>query len=106
MSRPHSLLLKPTAKSQRRFASLLSIALCFWLFAFASHVHAHDEAGDHGRAPTNCSFCLSLPAGAPSPDNHSVSIEPAVAAPITVLAVVHHGEEVPSAYLSRGPPAS
>jgi hypothetical protein len=97
---------RQAAKSQRRFALLLSVALCFWMFAFASHVHAHEEAGDHGQAPTNCTFCLSLPAAAPAPANDAASVETVTAAHVAVLAVVRVGEEVPSSYLSRGPPAS
>jgi hypothetical protein len=47
-----------------------------------------------------------LPAAAPAPANDAASVETVIAAHVAVLAVVRVGEEVPSSYLSRGPPAS
>jgi hypothetical protein len=45
----------------------MSFVLCFRLFAFASHVHTHNDDTGHGKARTMCAVCLSLPAGAPAP---------------------------------------
>jgi hypothetical protein len=78
--------------------------LCIWLFAFASHVHAHDDQGVHGKAKTACTFCLSLPTGAPAPAILQVSAAPASIAPILSVPSEHDAGEVPSSYLIRGPP--
>jgi hypothetical protein len=82
------------------------MALCLWMVAFATHIHADgDELSQD--APSNaCSFCLSLPSGA-APAAHSlvvlpqfIAIEVAAEIVTTLVAV-----DVPSSYLSRGPPA-
>jgi hypothetical protein len=90
---------------QRRGVFLLCVALCFWLLSFASHVHAHDDRGPHGKTPTNCTFCLSLPTGAPAPAVLAVTAAPSAAAVPAASLVESVGSEVPSSYLSRGPPA-
>jgi hypothetical protein len=94
------------AKRQRRGAFLLCFALCFWLFAFASHVHAHDDDAGHAKVRHVCTFCLSLPTGAPAPAVLQVAAPSAVIAVVVALTVERHEEEVPSSYLIRGPPAS
>jgi len=93
-----------SARTQRRGAILLCIALCFWLFAFASHVHANDDQGAHGKAGTLCTFCVSLPAGAPAPAVLQIAAVPAATAVVSVPLPGRHDGEVPSSYLIRGPP--
>jgi hypothetical protein len=83
---------------------LLCFAVCFWLLAFASHVHALDE-GKHGQARTACTVCHSLPSGAPAPAILQVAVSPVLASDIA--APIHArspAEEAPGAYLIRGPP--
>jgi hypothetical protein len=90
---------------KRRAALLLCAAMLLWLFAFASHVHAHDEAAPHGKAPSSCTFCLSLPAGAPAPA--VAQAMPAVSAPVAPESPRHlrAGRDAGASYLIRGPPA-
>lgn len=84
---------------------LLGLALCVWMFAFASHIHGGDELPSNGPS-TACSFCLSLPAGAPPPAQAVISQLVLVAAdPVVDLGVVWVAFDVPSFYLSQGPPA-
>jgi hypothetical protein len=92
-------------KSQRRGVLVMSLVLCFWLFAFASHVHAHHDEGAHGKARTACTVCLSLPTGAPAPSLLQVSDAPAAIEPVSTRPQVCRDGEVPSSYLIRGPPA-
>jgi hypothetical protein len=95
-----------TARRQRRGAFLLCFALCFWLFAFASHVHSHEDLGEHGKSRTACTFCLSLPSGAPAPALLQVADAPAAIAIDLTLPLPRHDQEAPSSYLIRGPPQS
>ena len=101
----HAVPMNRAATRQRRGVFLLCVALCFWLFAFASHVHAEDDRGRHGNAPATCAFCLSLPTGAAAPAVLTVSATLSVAAVLVASLVAPVGGEVPSSYLSRGPPA-
>jgi hypothetical protein len=94
-----------SARTQRRGAILLCIALCFWLFAFASHVHANEDQGAHGKAGTVCTFCLSLPSGAPAPAIPQIAATPAATIVVSVPLSACGAGEVPSSYLIRGPPA-
>lgn len=85
---------------------LLGLALCVWMLAFASHIHGGDELPSNGPS-TACSFCLSLPAGAPPPTQAVVSelvlvTTDQVAEPDTSWVAY----DVPSFYLSQGPPAA
>lgn len=101
----HANSMSRSARTQRRGAILLCIALCFWLFAFASHVHANDDQGAHGKTGTVCTFCLSLPSGAPAPALPQIAAAPAATAVVSVLLSRRFDAEVPSSYLIRGPPA-
>jgi hypothetical protein len=105
VSAAHANPMSRSARTQRRGAFLLCIALCFWLFAFASHVHAHDDQGTHGKAKTACAFCLSLPSGAPAPAVLNIAIAPAGVAVALTLPQQRYAGEAPSSYLIRGPPA-
>jgi len=90
---------------QRSRVVVLVLALCFWLVTFASHVHSSDELPSTG-ASTACSFCLSLPAGAPPPTPAVISHLVLVATEAVVEVVtVWVAFDVPSFYLSQGPPA-
>lgn len=84
---------------------LLSVALCFWLFAFAAHVHAGENHAAHGTAPGACTVCLSIPSGAPTSALLKFSATPATSE-VTFKALERVVEaETPSCYLIRGPPA-
>jgi hypothetical protein len=84
---------------------LLCVTLCFWLLAFASHVHADEGQGAHGKAGTACTFCLSLPSCAPAPAVLIADIAPAAAAVVLTLPHQRDDGEALSSYLIRGPPA-
>lgn len=101
----HANSLNRSARTQRRGVILLCVALCFWLFAFASHGHAADDQGAHGKTETACTFCLSLPSGAPAPAVLKVSVAPAATAVVLTLPHQRCDGETPSSYLIRGPPA-
>lgn len=84
---------------------LLGLALCVWMFAFASHIHGGDELPSNGPSSA-CSFCLTLPVGAPPPAQAVVSQLVLVAADAVLdLGVAWVAFDVPSFYLSQGPPA-
>lgn len=84
---------------------MLGLALCLWLVAFATHIHTGDELPSNG--PSNaCSFCLSLPAGAPAPVAAVVSQLVLVATETVVdIDTAWVASDVPSFYFSQGPPA-
>ena len=75
------------------------------MVAFATHVHTGDELPSNGPS-TACSFCLSLPAGAPAPAQTVVSslvqvtVEAVVDIDVPLVAF-----DLPTFYLSQGPPA-
>ena len=53
--------------SQRRISGLLSMALCFWLLGFATHLHA-DEPDTHGSSVVHvCGVCASVSSGGAAP---------------------------------------
>ena len=91
---------------QRSRVVVLSLALCVWLVAFATHIHADGNELSQDAPSNACSFCLSLPSGA-TPPAQSLVVLPqfiaieVVAEIVTALVAV----DVPSSYLSRGPPA-
>jgi hypothetical protein len=63
---PSSLL--PPHRLQRRLAVVLSMLLCLWMFASATHFHlpAEDLSGHHTTKEL-CGFCVSLPAAGAAP---------------------------------------
>lgn len=76
-----------------------------WMFAFATHIHSGDELPSNGPS-TACSFCLSLPAGAPPTAQAVLSQLVLVTAERVVeIGAVWVAFDVPSFYLSQGPPA-
>jgi hypothetical protein len=96
--------LRGSPDRQRSRVVLLGLALCFWMVAFATHAHSGDDLTSNGPS-TACSFCLSLPAGAPAPEHAAVSrLVPVVAETIVTNDVPLVGFDVPSFYLSQGPP--
>jgi hypothetical protein len=85
---------------------VLGLALCFWLVAFATHVHG--SADDFpAPSPSNaCSFCLSLPSGATPPAHVAIALTTFISLErIADIATALATRAVPSFYLSRGPPA-
>jgi hypothetical protein len=86
---------------------LLGLALCVWMFAFATHIHAGgDELPSNGPS-TACTFCLSLPAGAPPPTQAVISQLVLVTADEVVETdTAWVAFDVPTFYLSQGPPAA
>ncbi|MDY6947619.1 MAG: hypothetical protein SXG53_18075 [Pseudomonadota bacterium] len=86
---------------------LLGLALCFWMFAFATHVHAGSDELSSNAPSTVCSFCLSLPAGAPPPALAVISELVLITAdPVVALEPAWVAFDVPTFYLSQGPPAA
>lgn len=96
--------LRGSPARQRSRVVLLGLALCLWMVAFASHVHSGDELPSNGPS-TACSFCLSLPAGAPAPAQATISHLVLVAAEaIVTIDVPLVAFDLPTFYLSQGPP--
>lgn len=97
--------LRGTPARQRTRVVVLGLALCLWMVAFATHIHSSDELPSNG--PSNaCSFCLSLPVGAPSPTPAVISQLVLVATEVVVDSVTTWvALDVPSFYFSQGPPA-
>lgn len=93
-------------QARRRNVVVLAAALCLWMLASATHLHAFDEGVGSGEPSSACTYCLSLPTGGAAPASFDVRIafEPAAAlAPAYIDALISLA--VPSSYLSRGPPA-
>lgn len=109
LARMHRALISHFCKSptqQRSRAVVLGLALCFWLVAFAAHIHTGSDELPSNAPSTACSFCLSLPAGAPSPAPAVISQLVLIAAEAVVeVAAPWVAFDVPTFYLSQGPPA-
>lgn len=53
---------------QRRLSVLLSVTLCLWMLAAATHFHAQDlEVGSHHKTHELCGFCVSVPGAGAAP---------------------------------------
>jgi hypothetical protein len=53
---------------QRRFSVLLSMVVCLWTLAAATHFHTPlDDLNAHHSAKELCGFCASLPTGGAAP---------------------------------------
>ena len=91
---------------RRSSVLLLGLVLCFWLVAFATHIHTDNDESSSSEPRSACSFCLSLPTGAPSPAL-APDVQVVFVATDTLVQVVAAlvALDVPSFYLSRGPPA-
>jgi hypothetical protein len=97
-SHPHRL--------QRRLSVVLSMVICMWMLAAATHFHAPlDDVDAHHSAKELCGFCASLPAGGAAPtvwtfvptDHRQHVLAPAeilLAVPVVAVA----------SYRSRAPP--
>jgi len=93
-------------RAQRRNALLLAIALCLWLFAYATHVHAEGERGAPHARIGGCGACFSLPVGATPPVASAAIVPlPLLHGVVRNLHVTFVTLAAPSSYLSRGPPA-
>lgn len=102
---PSSNLLPP--RLQRRLSVVLSMVVCLWMLAAATHYHAPlDDPGSHHSAKELCGFCASLPAGGAAP---SVSTFVPSALCRYVPASAEITLAIPSirvaSYRSRAPPA-
>jgi len=93
-----------TTKAQRRWVSLLSLALCLWILAVSSHVHSADELGGDRGQSAHCAFCLSLPSAAPAPALPLVAVAQAPADPLDYSCIENRQGELLAGYFSRGPP--
>jgi hypothetical protein len=96
----------PHHRLQRRFAVLLSMVLCLWMLASATHFHVQaEELGDQHTSQELCGFCVSLP-GAGAAPSASVFITTTdrqpVSAPAEILPTVP--SLIPASYRSRAPP--
>ena len=93
-------------RQRRRNAWLLAMAMCVWLLAYATHVHADDDQGTSHARVTGCHACFSLPTGAPAPVAYIAEAPaPRLFAVVADLRVPAPSHPAPSSYLSRGPPA-
>lgn len=108
LARMHSALISRLRGSPRRQRSrvvLLGLVLCLWMVAFATHIHSGDELPSNGPS-TACSFCLSLPAGAPAPTPTVLSwLVLVVVETVVEIDVPQVAFDLPTFYLSQGPPA-
>jgi hypothetical protein len=97
--------LRGSSTRQRSRVVVLGLVLCVWLVAFATHIHTGDELPSKGPSNT-CSFCLSLPAGAPAPTAAVLSQLVLVATETVVdVKTAWVAFDVPFFYFSQGPPA-
>jgi hypothetical protein len=92
---------------QRRFAVLLSMMLCFWMFASATHFHlSTEDVSGHHTSKDLCGVCASLPsAGAPPTVFAFIATadRPQVSAPAAILPLIP--APAAASYRSRAPPA-
>jgi hypothetical protein len=92
---------------QRRLSGLLSAALCVWLLAFATHLHASDQEAQDGRSSVHfCGVCASIPSGAAAP---AVAVFAAKSDPEDYVRAAFepqlHANPAVASYRSRAPPA-
>jgi hypothetical protein len=90
---------------RRSHIVVLALALCGWMIGIASHIHSDADHLASDAPSTACSFCLSLPVGAPAPvaaaPAHAILVATdVVRTPVTALVSL----DLPDFYLSRGPP--
>lgn len=93
-------------ESQRRNVLWLSIALCMWFMAIASHLHAADEDAVGHNVSHACSFCFSSSNAAAPPQAFPIIVRVAASHAYDVATYVPPlPTDAPSSYLSRGPPS-
>jgi hypothetical protein len=95
-------------RQQRRIATVLSLALCLWFFAYASHTHAEGDFSPAQGIAHHCDICLARPAST-APPPAAISVPDAAlfeVSPPSNAAPVFTAHEAPSSYLSRAPPAA
>jgi hypothetical protein len=92
---------------QRRLSGVLSAALCVWLLAFATHLHAADQDAQSEHSSVHlCGVCVSIPTGAAAP----APVEFATTSAREQYAPAVREAQIPSnpvlaSYRSRAPPA-
>lgn len=93
---------------QRHLSVLLSLTLCLWMLASATHFHTQlDDVGTHHNANELCGFCASLPGAGAAPA--ACTFVPAahrqhVPAPAAILPA--SPLVATASYRSRAPPAA
>jgi hypothetical protein len=105
MSMARSITLGLTRTAQRRNVLVLTFALCVWLFAYATHLHAAD--GHDGQQKPVCNFCLTLPASAAPPPvlNQVAPLVFDTCGRVCDRVAAISTRDVPSFYSSRAPPS-
>jgi hypothetical protein len=105
MSTARSITFGLARAARRRNVFVLAFALCVWLLAYATHLHAADAHDDQQRPA--CSFCLTLPASAaPPPSLHQVAqLVTEIGGLVCDRVAAISSRDVPSFYSSRAPPS-
>jgi hypothetical protein len=97
-SHPHRL--------QRRLSVMLSMVICVWMLAAATHFHTPlDDVDAHHSAKELCGFCASLPAGGAAPTVWTfvpTAHRQHCSAPVEILPAVP--AVAAASYRSRAPP--
>lgn len=103
-----SFLTSHSHRLQRRLSVVLSMVICVWMLAAATHFHTPlDEADAHHSAKELCGFCASVPTGGAAPTVwRFVPTEHRqfVLAPTEILPVVP--AVVAASHRSRAPPVA
>jgi hypothetical protein len=94
---------------QQRIAAVLSLTLCLWFVAFATHAHDQGDFSSPAQGVAHhCDFCLARPTSA-APPPAGIPVPVAVlfeVSPPSNAAPVFRVHNAPSDYLSRAPPAA
>jgi hypothetical protein len=92
---------------QRRLSVVLSMVVCLWLLAAATHFHTPlDDLGAHHTGKELCGFCASLPASGAAPTAWTfvpTEHRQHVSAPVEILPAFP--AVTTASYRSRAPPA-
>ena len=97
----------PQSKNVPAGATVLSLTLCLWFFAYTSHTHAEGDFSPAQGIAHHCDVCLARPAST-APPPAEIAVPDAVlleVSPPSNAAPVFTAHEAPSSYLSRAPPA-
>jgi hypothetical protein len=92
---------------QRRLSVMLSMVVCLWMLAAATHFHTPlDDLGSHHSAKELCGFCASLPGGGAAPSVWTfvpTAHRQHVSAPADIMPAIPTVSV--ASYRSRAPPA-